>query len=98
MNRRRKGLTQEEIKTIWDELPSDVETPEEDSSSDETYSPEQNETNSQNLNVRNNHDISASESDSSDESESEENTPRRIWRKRDCTSTIPGHRLFFLVL
>ncbi|GFR16924.1 hypothetical protein TNCT_332591, partial [Trichonephila clavata] len=34
MYRRRKGLTPEGIKIIWDELPSDVSTSEEDSSSD----------------------------------------------------------------
>lgn len=57
MYRRRKGLTPEEINIIWDELPSDVETPEEDSSSDED-SPEQNKTNNQSLNPANIHKIS----------------------------------------
>ncbi|GBN19516.1 PiggyBac transposable element-derived protein 3 [Araneus ventricosus] len=88
MYRRRKGLTPEEINIIWDELPSDVETPEEDSSSDED-SPEQNKTNNQSLNPTNIHKISDSESDSSEDTESEEITPKRIWKKRDCTSTIP---------
>ncbi|KAF8789710.1 hypothetical protein HNY73_007629 [Argiope bruennichi] len=88
MYRRRKGLTPEEIKIIWDELPSDVETPEEDSSSDED-SPEQNKTNNQSLNPTNIHKISDSESDSSEDTESEEIIPKRIWKKRDCTSTIP---------
>ncbi|GBM02158.1 hypothetical protein AVEN_183611-1 [Araneus ventricosus] len=88
MYRRRKGLTPEEINIIWDELPSNVETPEEDSSSDED-SPEQNKTNNQSLNPANIHKISDSESDSSEDTESEEITPKRIWNKRDCTSTIP---------
>lgn len=89
MYSRRKGLSPEEIKIIWDELPSDIETSEEDSSSDESFSPEQNKTNNLNSNGRAIHEISDSESEPRDDSGDEEVTPKRIWRKRDCASTIP---------